>query len=201
MTRPSWDLFFMRHAYVNASRGSCVRRQVGAVIVRDRDKRIISGGYNGAPKDQPHCLDVGCKLTTNAEGKQNCIRTLHAESNAIDGALMSLSIEPHTMYCTTIPCYPCALRIVQSGIRTMVFHEYYESVATKDVEALFAGGPIKCGWDARCDQPIARIDWWRHLAEVHGATGRSDIAEPVVYLHKLDVPMDLVRATYGEPKL
>jgi dCMP deaminase len=198
----------MRHAYVNASRGSCVRRQVGAVIVRDRDKRIISGGYNGAPKDQPHCLDVGCKLTTNAEGKQNCIRTLHAESNAIDDALMSLSIEPHTMYCTTIPCYPCALRIVQSGIRTMVFHEYYESVATKDVEALFAGEPIVCGWfvrsgnaEFRCNDSVPRVDWWKHLAEVHTATGHSDIADPVVHLRKLDVPMDLVRATYAEPKL
>jgi dCMP deaminase len=125
----------MRLAYVTAERGSCRRKQVGALVVRDRDKRIISGGYNGAPRGMPDCLEVGCDVRV-IDGRESCVRTLHAESNALD--LCGPLSEPHTLYTTVIPCRLCALRIIQAGIQHVVYHEYYESQGTKEVEALFA---------------------------------------------------------------
>ena len=78
----------------------------------------------------PHAYDI--------DGKPSCVRTLHSESNALDRA--GLMTEPHTMYCTTIPCHDCALRIIQNGwIKRVIYAEYYESRSTKDVEALFGG--------------------------------------------------------------
>lgn len=138
LTRPSWDLWFMRQAFVTAQRGSCRRLRVGALIVRDRDKRVISGGYNGAPRGMPDCLEVGCDLRKNLGGRDSCFRTLHAESNALDLA-GRVDDEPHTMYVTVTPCRPCAMRIVQHGIARIVYHAYYESQGTKEVEAIFAG--------------------------------------------------------------
>lgn len=127
----------MRQAHVNALRGSCRRLRVGALIVRDRDRRVISGGYNGAPRGMPDCLEVGCDLRANLDGRESCFRTLHAESNALDFA-GRVDSEPHTLFCTAIPCRNCALRIVQHGITRVVFGVYYESQGTKEVEAIFA---------------------------------------------------------------
>lgn len=127
----------MRLAFVTAERASCPRKKVGAMIVRDRDKRVISGGYNGAPRGMPDCLEVGCEMRLIGE-KESCVRTIHAESNALD--LCGPLSEPHTLYCTVIPCRDCALRIIQASfIKRVVYFEYYESRGTKDVEALFAG--------------------------------------------------------------
>src|SRR5689334_9595031 len=134
MDRPAWDLWFMRHAYLTAQRGSCLRKQVGAIIVRDRDKRIISGGYNGAPRGMPDCLEAGCDVRV-IDGRESCVRTIHAESNALD--LCGAISEPHTLYTTVIPCRLCALRIIQAGITRCVFHEFYQSQGTLEVEALF----------------------------------------------------------------
>ncbi len=135
MTRPSWDLWFMRQAYVTAERGSCTRKQVGAIIVRDRDKRVFSGGYNGAPRGMPDCLEVGCDLRV-IDGRESCVRTIHAESNALD--LCGPIAEPHTLYTTVIPCRLCALRIIQAGIGRVIYHEFYQSQGTLEVEALFS---------------------------------------------------------------
>lgn len=132
--RPDWDLWFMRQAYVTAERGSCTRKQVGALIVRDRDKRVISGGYNGAPRGMPDCLEAGCDLRV-IDGRESCVRTIHAESNALD--LCGPIAEAHTLYTTVIPCRLCALRIIQAGIQTVVYHEVYISQGTLEVEALF----------------------------------------------------------------
>jgi dCMP deaminase len=127
----------MELAHVIAKRASCLRKQVGAVLVRERDKQIISTGYNGAPRGMPDCHEAGCELR-EIGGKLSCVRTLHAESNAIDRIVVPL-VEPHTLYCTVIPCRDCALRIIQNGmIQRVVYTEYYESRNTKDVEALFA---------------------------------------------------------------
>lgn len=136
MSRPNWDLWFMRHAYVTAERGSCTRKQVGAIIVRDRDRRVISGGYNGAPRGMPDCLEAGCDLRM-IDGRQSCVRTIHAESNALD--LCGAIAELHTLYTTVIPCRLCALRIIQAGIYRVVYHEFYQSQGTLEVEALFNG--------------------------------------------------------------
>lgn len=98
-----------------ATRATCLRRHVGAVVVRD--KRILSTGYNGSPPGQPHCSEVGCLLE---DGK--CIRTLHAEQNAlIQAALHGVSTQGATMYCTCRPCHVCARMIVGAGIERLVF--------------------------------------------------------------------------------
>ena len=114
-TRPSWDEYFMRIAREVATRATCLRRSVGAVIVRDR--RILSTGYNGSPPGQPHCYEVGCLME---DGR--CIRTLHAEQNAlIQAALHGVSTEGATLYGTCRPCHVCARMIVGAGIRRVVF--------------------------------------------------------------------------------
>jgi dCMP deaminase len=98
-----------------ATRSTCLRRHVGAVVVRDR--RILSTGYNGSPPGQPHCTEVGCLLE---DGK--CIRTLHAEQNAlIQAALHGVSTAGATLYCTCRPCHVCARMIVGAGIERLVF--------------------------------------------------------------------------------
>lgn len=136
LPRPSWDLWFMRQAYVTAQRGSCRRKQVGSIIVRDVDKRVVSGGYNGAPRGMPDCLEAGCDVRV-IDGRESCVRTIHAESNALDLAGLIIG-EPHTLYTTVIPCKLCALRIIQAGIRRVVYHERYISQGTLEIEALFA---------------------------------------------------------------
>jgi dCMP deaminase len=114
-TRPSWDEYFMQIARDVSTRATCNRRHVGAVIVRD--KRILSTGYNGSPPGQKHCSEIGCLLE---DGK--CIRTLHAEQNAlIQAALHGVSTEGATLYCTCRPCHVCARMIVGAGIKRMVF--------------------------------------------------------------------------------
>jgi dCMP deaminase len=113
--RPSWDEYFMQIARDVATRATCLRRHVGAVIVRDR--RILSTGYNGSPPGMPHCTEVGCLIEDD-----RCIRTLHAEQNAlIQAALHGVSTEGGTLYGTCRPCQVCARMIVGAGIRRLVF--------------------------------------------------------------------------------
>jgi dCMP deaminase len=113
--RPSWDEYFMQIARDVSTRATCTRRSVGVVIVRD--KRILSTGYNGSPPGQPHCTEVGCLME---DGK--CIRTLHAEQNAlIQSALHGISTQGATLYGTCRPCHVCARMIVGAGIVRVVF--------------------------------------------------------------------------------
>ena len=121
--RPSWDAYFMQIAADVAKRATCDRKLVGAVIVNPKH-RIVATGFNGAPAGLPHCDDVGHELK-EIDGRQSCVRTLHAESNAIDYA--GREAEGCTLYVTVIPCYDCAKRIVNVGINTVVFGEFYES--------------------------------------------------------------------------
>jgi dCMP deaminase len=117
--RPTWDEYFMRQTYLAAQRATCDRKHVGAVIISP-DHRVIATGYNGAPAGQPSCDDVGHELHDG-----HCIRTLHAEDNAISFAgRMAMSC---TLYVTVIPCYDCAKRIVNVGIDTVVYDEFYGS--------------------------------------------------------------------------
>jgi len=118
--RPSWDEYFMMMAKdVVAKRATCPRRQVGAVLVRD--KRIITTGYNGSPSGMPHCTEVGCRLH---EG--HCIRAIHAEQNAIvQAALYGVSTRGATCYVTAAPCVTCANLLVAAGIVRVVYGEEY----------------------------------------------------------------------------
>jgi hypothetical protein len=98
--RPSWDHYFMKIATDVATRATCPRKHVGAVIVRD--KRILSTGYNASPRRMPHCTDVGCELK-DLGGRESCVRTIHAEANAVAQAAQNgVSIEGATIYTTGV---------------------------------------------------------------------------------------------------
>ncbi len=116
--RPTWDEYFMEIARQVATRSTCLRRHVGAIIVRD--KRILSTGYNGPPKGLRHCDEVGClreQLGIPSGQRQEICRGLHAEQNAIiQAALHGVSVEGGTVYVTHQPCITCAKMIINSGI-------------------------------------------------------------------------------------
>lgn len=119
MPRPSWDEYFMQIARDVSTRATCLRRLVGAVVVVD--KRMLTTGYNGAPHGLPHCTEVGCKMQDG-----HCIRTLHAEQNAIvQGALNGVSLRGSTLYVTCQPCNNCAKMIINAGIQKVVFDGDY----------------------------------------------------------------------------
>ena len=138
--RPTIDEYFMEIASIVAKRSTCLRNQVGAVIVKD--KRILSTGYNGAPRNLEHCLDIGCIRQQNniASGtRHEMCRAVHAEQNAIiQAALHGVSIENSTFYCTHQPCILCAKMIINSGIRKIYyFEDYPDSLA---IELLVEAG-------------------------------------------------------------
>lgn len=129
MPRPDWNTYMMRKAYLAATRASCDRKHVGAVIVTP-DWRVAAEGYNGAPSGMPSCDEVGHELVQtgldkDGKPKMSCIRTLHAESNALDFA--GRCAQGCTLYITCSSCYDCAKRIVNAGIAKVVYDEYYDS--------------------------------------------------------------------------
>lgn len=125
--RPSWDEYFFQIAHQVASRSTCLRRQVGAVLVKD--KRILATGYNGAPKGIVHCLDVGClrdELGVPSGQRHELCRALHAEQNAIaQAALHGVKIEGASIYVTHQPCSLCAKMVINSGIVEVYYDEGY----------------------------------------------------------------------------
>lgn len=125
--RPSWDEYFMQLARFVSSRSTCLRRQVGAVLVRD--KYILSTGYNGAPRGLPHCLEVGCLREQNnvpSGQRHELCRATHAEANSIiQAALHGVSTAGATLYCTTAPCSICAKMLINAGVKRIVYKEGY----------------------------------------------------------------------------
>lgn len=125
--RPSLDEYFMEIAKVVASRSTCLRQNVGAVIVRD--KRILSTGYNGAPMGLPHCLDIGClrqELNVPSGERHELCRAVHAEQNAIiQAAYHGVSIKGATLYTTHQPCIMCAKMMINAGIVRVVYGKDY----------------------------------------------------------------------------
>jgi dCMP deaminase len=137
MSRPSWDEYFMEITHLVARRSTCLRRQVGAVLVKD--KNILATGYNGAPSGVAHCLDVGClreKLRIPSGERHELCRGLHAEQNAIiQAAKHGTNIYDATLYCTTMPCIICSKMIINAGIRRIVFEEGYpDTLAAEMIE-------------------------------------------------------------------
>jgi dCMP deaminase len=117
--RPSWDDYFMSITFQVAKRSTCDRARVGSIIVKDR--RILTTGYNGAPAGLPHCDEVGHLIIAN-----HCVRTLHAEQNAIiQAALHGVSVQGGTIYVTHQPCLTCAKMIINAGIRRVVYAGHY----------------------------------------------------------------------------
>lgn len=127
--RPSWDEYFMEICRTVAKRGTCDRGRSGCVIVLD--KQILVTGYVGSPKGFPHCDDVGHKMeewTHDGVVRQHCIRTAHAEQNAIcQAAKLGIPVEGATLYCKMTPCNKCAQMIINSGIKRVVCEKVYHA--------------------------------------------------------------------------
>ncbi|MDO8885465.1 cytidine/deoxycytidylate deaminase family protein [Candidatus Oleimmundimicrobium sp.] len=137
MNRPTWDEYFMKITEEVSTRSTCLRRQVGAVIVKD--KRILATGYNGAPSGLKHCLEVGCirELQNIPSGeKHELCRGLHAEQNAIiQAALHGIKIGEALIYTTHQPCILCAKMLINAGIKEIIYRDaYLDSLAEKMIK-------------------------------------------------------------------
>lgn len=126
--RPSWNEYFMGITDLVASRATCTRRKVGAVLVKE--KRILSSGYNGAPASVPHCSETGClreQLNVPSGEKHELCRGVHAEQNAIvQAAFHGISVNGSVLYCTNQPCSICAKMIINAGIKKVYYRDGYD---------------------------------------------------------------------------
>lgn len=121
MNRVSWQQYFMAQARVVSLRSTCTRLEVGAIIVRNN--RIIASGYNGSIDDSAHCIDEGCHVVNN-----HCVRTVHAEMNALlQCAKFGVATEETEMYVTHFPCLVCAKHIIQAGIKKIYYETDYKN--------------------------------------------------------------------------
>ena len=130
--RPSYDEYFMEMAHVVSKRSTCLRRKVGAILVKD--KHILSTGYNGAPKGLKHCSEVGClreNMKIPSGERHELCRGLHAEQNAIiQAAVFGTSIKGSVLYCTNTPCVVCVKMLINAGVKEIVFSgEYPDDLA------------------------------------------------------------------------
>ncbi len=125
--RPSWESYFMDITRLVAKRSTCLRRAVGAVIVKD--KRILSTGYNGAPSGIRHCLEVGClreQMKVASGERHELCRGIHAEQNAIiQAAFHGVTIRGATLFCTNLPCSICAKMLINAGIVQIIYLDGY----------------------------------------------------------------------------
>jgi len=132
--RPSWDEYFLELAHLVSRRSTCLRRNVGAVLVKD--KRILATGYNGAPRGLKHCLDIGCireKLKIPSGQRHELCRALHAEQNAlIQASLYGISVQGSTLYATNQPCIICAKMLINAGIKDIVASDGYPDKMAAD---------------------------------------------------------------------
>jgi len=135
MQRPDNDTYFMRMAELVASRSTCLRRNVGAVVVKE--KRVLTTGYNGAPKGLRHCREAGCvRMENHIESgtRHELCRGVHAEQNAvIQAAYFGVSIKGSTIYTTNFPCVMCAKILVNAGIAEIVYKDDYVDELSKNV--------------------------------------------------------------------
>ncbi len=138
MVRPSWDEYFVDITKKVASRSTCDRGHAACVVVKDN--RILSTGYAGSPKGMPHCDDVGHMLRKQYDQATekittHCVRTVHAEQNAItQAAKFGLSLDGATVYVTMTPCFTCAKLLVQVGAKRVVaFKNYYDNTDTLEL--------------------------------------------------------------------
>lgn len=136
--RPTWDEYFMEVAKAIAKRATCDRGRSGCVIAKD--KQILATGYVGSPKGMPHCDEIGhqMKSMTHEDGHvtQHCVRTAHAEQNAIvQAAKVGVAIDGATLYCKMTPCAVCCKMIINAGIKRVVCEKQYH--AGQESEEMF----------------------------------------------------------------
>ena len=133
-TRPSWDKYFLGIAGLLAKRSTCLRRQVGGLIVKD--KRILATGYNGAPTGIEHCDKAGClreKLKVPPGERHELCRGLHAEQNAlIQAARYGIDVSGSILYCTNHPCIICTKMLINAGIKKVIIASGYPDQMSKD---------------------------------------------------------------------
>ena len=135
--RPSWNEYFMKIGSLVAERSTCLRRHVGALLVKD--KRIIATGYNGAPSGFKHCAEVGClrsRMNIPSGERHELCRGLHAEQNAIiQAALYGQDTRNTTLYCTHKPCLLCAKMLINAGVkRVVIADDYPDQLAAEFLE-------------------------------------------------------------------
>ncbi|NQU18908.1 cytidine deaminase [bacterium] len=132
--RPSWDEYFIDTARLISTRSTCLRRKVGAIIVKDR--RILATGYNGTPSKIRHCADVGClrdKLHIPSGERHELCRGLHAEQNVLlQAAFYGISVKDSILYCTNQPCIICAKMLINAGVKEIVIADGYPDKMAKD---------------------------------------------------------------------
>jgi dCMP deaminase len=132
--RPSWDEYFLEMADLASRRATCLRRSVGAVLVKD--KRILATGYNGAPSGIAHCSHVGClraRLKVPSGQRHELCRGLHAEQNAlIQASLHGVGVNGSSLYSTTQPCIICAKMLINAGIKEIVVSDGYPDAMSTD---------------------------------------------------------------------
>lgn len=143
--RPSWDEYFMNITRAVAERATCDRGRSGCLIARD--KQILVTGYVGSPRGLPHCDEVGhqMKMVTHEDGhqSQHCLRTAHAEQNAIcQAAKVGTAIDGATLYCKMTPCSACAKMIINAGIKRVVCEKKYHAGAESEDMFKLAGVDI-----------------------------------------------------------
>jgi len=135
MQRMPWPEYFMNITYLVSERSTCLRRRVGAVVVRD--KRILATGYNGAPVNVAHCLDVGClrkQMGVPSGQRHEICRGLHAEQNVIiQAAVHGITIHGAALYCTTHPCVLCAKMLINCGVHYIWYAEDYADDLAADI--------------------------------------------------------------------
>lgn len=135
MNRPNWDEYFIGITKLVAQRSTCLRRKVGAIIVKE--KRILTTGYNGAPTGLKHCVEVGCirqQMNVPSGQRHELCRGLHAEQNAIiQAAVAGVSIKGSTLYCTTFPCSVCAKMLINAQIKEIIYISDYMDQLSKEL--------------------------------------------------------------------
>ena len=148
--RPSWEAYFMDITYLVAKRSTCLRRAVGAIVVKD--KRVLSTGYNGAPTGIKHCLETGClreKLNIASGENHELCRGIHAEQNAIiQAAYHGVSIKGASLFCTNLPCSICAKMIINAGIRRICYASGYADSMSEEMLKEAGVDIVKIGADS-----------------------------------------------------
>lgn len=145
--RPDWDEYFLKLAMIASERATCPRMHCGCVMVKD--KEVVSTGYNGSIPGDEHCEDVGCLIVDN-----HCVRTVHAEMNAlVQAAKHGKSVDGATAYITNMPCTTCAKALVSAGIkRVVIFSDFHDTLASE----FFAKAGVKID---KKDMPKREINY------------------------------------------
>src|SRR6266508_554819 len=157
--RVDWHTYFMNIARQVATRATCPRKHVGAVIARDRT--ILSTGYNGSARGLPHCEDVGCVIEDG-----HCVAAVHAEANAIiQAARIGVSVAGAELYTTASPCWPCFKLIANAGMSRVYYGEFYRDEKSLAVARQAGIELVELGKESRVQDPMSRVEAGSKLSE------------------------------------